>query len=74
MVKAMATCNEGSLLKEMAICSKSPKNGNMIATPTRLNTEADKATNFDIGENFRLINNAVEVVPIFAPITIGMAD
>lgn len=38
-----------------------------------LNMDAASATNLDIGVNLRLTSKAVEVVPIFAPTTIGIA-
>ena len=72
-VNAIATCNAGISLNESAIFFRTPKNGNIIITPTILKTDADHATNFDKDENFKLTSSAVEVVPILAPITIGIA-
>jgi hypothetical protein len=73
IVNAIATCKEGSLLKERAVFSNKLKKGSMMSTPTILNTEADKATSLAVEESFKLISKAVEVVPILAPITIGIA-
>lgn len=72
-VKAKATCKAGSSLNEMAIFLRSPKKGNIKITPITLNKEAEKATNFEIGDNFKLTRRAVDVVPMLAPMTIGIA-
>lgn len=73
MVYAMATCKEGSLLNEIATSFNNPKKGNMITTPIKLKKEPHHATNFEMDENFKLTIKAVDVVPMLAPITIGIA-
>jgi gas vesicle protein len=69
----MATCIEEISLNATATLFNTPKKGNITKTPTILKTDADQATNLDKDENLKLMINAVEVVPILAPITIGIA-
>lgn len=44
-----------------------------MITPKRLKVDADMATSLDMGSKRKLTNKAVEVVPILAPTTMGMA-
>lgn len=73
-VNAMATCRDGTVLNASAMSFNTPKNGKISMTPITLKADTDQATRRDKGESLMLINNAVEVVPILAPITMGMAE
>src|SRR5690606_12433091 len=70
---AKATRRVPVLLNDCAKDESKPKNGKIMITTTMLNMDAASATNLDIGVNLRLTSKAVEVVPIFAPTTIGIA-
>lgn len=73
MVYARATCMAGSVLNPVAMDFSTLKNGNIIITPTTLNKVLERATSLESEDIFMLTNKAVEVVPMFAPITTGMA-